>query len=422
MAKIIKDTNGRVIFTKEMKKTYKILGPQMLPIHFKFLQECFRHDGYDLEILTTNHPGIIEEGLKNVHNDTCYPALLVIGQMIDALKSNKYDLHKVALLITQTGGGCRASNYIHLLRKALIKAGLDYIPVISLSVGTMEKNPGFKLKLHTIKKLNAAIIYGDLLMWASNHKQAHEQIQGSSINLKNKWIDSLSNKFLTQKNIKPEELKKDLKQIVKDFDNIKETNINKVKVGIVGEIYVKFAPLGNNELEKFLIRENCQVVLPGLYDFLIFKIDNRIEDINLYGGSKIKRFGYNFMFKVLTKWQNALIKVLAESTSLPVFSNYDHLKQSIKPYVGIGNKMGEGWLLIAEMLELLHLDVANIVCTQPFGCLPNHIIGKGMIKAIRANHPEANIVPIDYDPGASKVNQENRIKLMLSNANSSLKK
>ncbi len=401
--------DGRLLFTKEMKKKYKILLPMMLPVHFTFFQRIFNSIGYDTELLTSTHPGIVNEGLQDVHNDTCYPALLVIGQMVDAIKSGKYDNDNVALMITQTGGGCRASNYIHLLRKALKKNKMEHIPVISLNISGMEKNSGFKITLSLLLNLIAAVLYGDALMLLANQTRPYEVNKGEADALVQKWEDKLD-----MHTLKVRHMKKYLKAIVEDFDKIEVVKTDKIKVGIVGEIYVKYSPLGNNNLEDFLASEDCEVVVPGLLDFLIFICDHKIDDYKVLGVDRTKAIIFKFLTNRFKSMQNVFIDVIAASKNFTAPTRFANIKKLIKGYVSSCNKMGEGWLLTAEMLELIESGVKNIVCTQPFGCLPNHVVGKGMIRKIRENHPEANIVAIDYDPGATKINQENRIKLMLS--------
>lgn len=411
---------NRVSFTKEMKKDYTILIPDMASIHFKLLKSVLQTAGYKVAILRNEGPSVVEEGLKYVHNDTCYPALLVIGQMIDALKSGKYDLDKTALLISQTGGGCRASNYLYLLRKSLKKAGLDHIPVISFNVAGLEKNSGFKLTLPLIRKLIVSIAYGDLLMLLDNQAKAYEVKKGDSRDLVNNWIAKLSSQFRKNKGFRNSELKLNFKMIAKSFSEIPIHLEEKTKVGIVGEIYVKYSKLANNHLEEFLQDEDCEVMVPGLMSFLIFTVDNRLEDINIYGGSKISYKISDLIKKVLTDLENVIIQTVKKYTNFHAPSPYEHLKSLAKDIIGYGCKMGEGWILTAEMIDLIKSGYENIVCAQPFGCLPNHIVGKGMIRKIRDIYENANIVPIDYDPGATKVNQENRIKLMLAVAKEKL--
>lgn len=419
MATLKYDKTGRLLFTKEMKKEYKILLPQMASIQFRLMKRVFDEYGYDTELLETDGPEIAQVGLKYVHNDTCYPALLVIGQFIHALQSGKYDVHKTALMITQTGGGCRASNYIHLLRKALKKAGLEFVPVISLNISGLESNPGFGLTLSMARKLIGALVYGDTLMLLSNQTKPYEVNKGESMALVDSWIENIVGQYKEGRGFKLEQQRQNLDDIAKSFSNIERNIIPKVKVGVVGEIYVKYAPLGNNNLEAFLNEQDCEVCVPGIMGFALFKLDNRLQDIELYGGSKIK---YNVLFKAykyLEKMENLIIECAVKHGFNPP-GKYSHLKSLVDGVIGLGNKMGEGWLLTSEMLELAESGYPNIVCTQPFGCLPNHICGKGMIRKIKEINPKANIVAIDYDPGATRVNQENRIKLMLSVAKENL--
>ena len=410
------DKTGRLLFTKEMKKEYTILMPQMLPIHFSMFVKCFELEGFKIEMLQTTHSSIVENGLKYVHNDTCYPALLVIGQLIDALKSGKYDMDKTAVVITQTGGGCRASNYIHLLRKALKKAGLEHIPVVSLNMSGLEKNPGFSLSLKLLLRMVFSILYGDLIMLLSNQCRPYEMNAGETDRKIEEWVERLVKGFTKRGSLNAKRVKENLDLIVKDFASIPRHNKKLVRVGVVGEIYVKFAPLGNNNLEEFLLHEGCEVVVPGLLDFVIFKIDNRLEDVGLYGGPWLKRVGFKLFENYIIKNQYKIINAVKTCDDFRAPEAFPHIKELVKGYLGYGNKMGEGWLLTGEMLELIGSGVGNIVCTQPFGCLPNHIAGKGMIRKIRENNPTSNIVTIDYDPGATRINQENRIKLMLAGA------
>ncbi|MFU0833746.1 MAG: putative nucleotide-binding protein, sugar kinase/HSP70/actin superfamily [Oscillospiraceae bacterium] len=422
MAKLKYNKHGRLLFTREMKKEYTILAPMMAPIHFRLIVNVMRNCGYNFELLDTTGPNIVQEGLKYVHNDTCYPALLVIGQFIDALHSGKYDLNKTALVITQTGGGCRASNYIHLLRKALKKAGLEQIPVISLNLSFLERNPGFHITLSMIRKFVAGLVYGDALMLLYNQTEAYEIHKGDSSQKVEKWIAELSDQFNRGRGLSLKELKENLHRIVHDFATVPIQKVPKVKVGIVGEIYVKYAALGNNNLEDFLREQDCEINVPGIMGFALFKVDNRLEDIHLYGGNPIKHFFVQKLMNYLLKMQDILIDaVKTEPRYLPP-TPYAHTKSLVKGIIGYGDKMGEGWLLTAEMMELIEQGYENIVCAQPFGCLPNHICGKGMIHKIKAVEPNSNIVPIDYDPSATRVNQENRIKLMLAVAKENLSK
>lgn len=402
-----------VEFTKEMKKTHKILVPMMLPIHFKFLQNILQKDGYQIEILRTEGQQIIDEGLKNVHNDTCYPALLVIGQMIDALKSGQYDTDHVALAITQTGGGCRASNYIHLLRKALVQAGFEHVPVISVNFSQLEKNSGFRLTPKILLRLLYAFLYGDMLMWIKNQCKPYEIEPGSTDALVETWIETITDQFDSLNFLK---LTKNYREILHDFAALPRENKAKIQVGIVGEIYMKYAPLGNNELEEFLIHEGCEPVVSGVLDFGLYCLENSKIDYEYYNRNK---HSHRFVGWASAYIQHLQQKAIHAINKQGVFRAPDTFQEVIECSEGIinrGTKMGEGWLLTSEMVALIKSGVNNIVCCQPFGCLPNHIVAKGMTRKIKTKYPSANIVAVDYDPSATKVNQENRLKLMLSNA------
>jgi predicted nucleotide-binding protein (sugar kinase/HSP70/actin superfamily) len=416
MATLTYDATGRLLFTKEMKKEYTLLMPQMLPVTFTMMKKVFELDGYKIDMLTTHHRGIVDTGLKYVHNDTCYPALLVIGQLIEAVNSGKYDTHKLGLLISQTGGGCRASNYIHLLRKALEKAGLSYIPVVSVNLSRLEKNPGFTIPLKTLRRLAMAMIYGDLIVWLKNQCLPYEVTKGQTDKLTTHWTDRIVTMFGNGHGLGKKEIRQYMALIAADYAKIERQGKPKPRVGIVGEIYVKFAPLGNNGLEEFLLSEGCEPVVPGLTDFMIFKINNRVVDVDLYKGSKLKKLLAGIFQRYIEELQQIMIDAVKTQPVFRPMGKFSDLQQLIKGYLGYGNKMGEGWLLTAEMLEIIHTGANNIVCTQPFGCLPNHVVGKGMIRRLKDDYPDSNIVAIDYDPGATKINQENRIKLMISNA------
>ncbi len=416
MAKLEYDETGRLLVTKEMKEEYTLLVPQMLPMHFALLVRVLQTMGYKAEMLNTTGKSILNYGQKYVHNDACFPAILVIGQLIDAVKSGKYDPHKVALVITQTGGGCRASNYIHMLRKALEKADLAFVPVISVNLSGLEKNPGFHLTLGFIRKAVFAVFYGDIIMNVANQVRPYECVPGDTDAAIEACLDFLLADFNTGKGMTHRSMLANFQRIIDRFKAIPVTGEQKVRVGVVGEIYVKYSPLGNNSLEKFLLSEGAEPVVPGLVDFVIFKIYNRDVDVDIYGGKWIKQKICRIFAGYIKKKQRAMIDVLKADGTFRAPGDFDDLHSYIKGYLGDGNKMGEGWLLTAEMLELIHTGVPNIVCTQPFGCLPNHIVGKGMIRKIKDDYPWSNVVAIDYDPGATKINQENRIKLMLANA------
>jgi len=414
----MRKNEGIVLFTKDMKKEYTILAPTMLPLHFKMLEGILNSYGYRVKILDTSGKHIIEKGLKYVHNDMCYPALIVIGQLIDALESGKYDPYRTALLITQTGGGCRASNYIHLLRKAVTRAGLGHIPVISLNFSGLEKHPGFRLTVPMICRMLYAVLYGDLLMTLKNQCRPYEINEGESEALAMRWAERLSSELGRNNRISYRKIKNNYRQIVKEFSEIPLSEEKKIKIGIVGEIYVKFSPLGNNNLEDFLISEGAEPVVPGLLDFCLYCVYNGIVDAKLYGIRRVKAFFSRILYRYLIKKQFDLIQSITENSSFRPMGYFEKTRTLPEGVIGLGTKMGEGWLLTTEMLELAEQGVDGIICTQPFGCLPNHIAGKGMIKPFQMRHPEVNIVAIDYDSGYSRINQENRIKLMLSEAKS----
>ncbi len=416
MAKLIYDETGRLLFTKEMKEEYTLLVPQMLPDHFAMLVRIMQNEGYQVEMLGNTGKSVVDAGQKYVHNDACFPAILVIGQLIDAVKSGLYDSHKVALVITQTGGGCRASNYIHMLRKALEKADLAHIPVISINLSGLEKNPGFQLSLNFLRKAVFAVMYGDLIMNVANQVRPYEVTPGATDAGAASCMDFLLEGMSRGEGLSYKSMVKNFDRIIAVLAAVPVAGPPKVRVGVVGEIYVKYAPLGNNNLNDFLLSEGAEPVVPGLTDFIIFKIYNRDVDVDLYGGKWAKQLLCRFLMGYMMKYQRAMIDAIKRSDRFRAPGDFDELHGYIKGYLGDGNKMGEGWLLTAEMLELIHTGVPNIVCTQPFGCLPNHIVGKGMIRKLKDDYPWSNVVAIDYDPGATRINQENRIKLMLANA------
>ena len=404
-----------VPFTEEMRKTHTILVPGMLPLHFSLMQAALASCGYKVEVLQDTGREVIETGLKYVNNDICYPALLVIGQLLHALESGKYNLEQTALMITQTGGGCRASNYIYLLHKALEKAGLSNIPVISLNVSGLEKQPGFHLNASMLRKFLAALIYGDALMYLSNKIRPYEVIQGTTDALAQKWLAKLSDAFASGKAQALSNMKKLTKALASEFAKVPIVNRPKTKVGIVGEIYIKYAALGNNNLEKFLQKQDCEYMLPGVLNFVMYCVDTYLTDYKLYGGSFLK-YGANKGAMWYLKHLESILHSALDTAPFSAPATYEETKAMVKGVIGYGNNMGEGWLLTAEMLELVHSGYTNIICAQPFGCLPNHIAGRGMINKIKEIAEEANILALDYDASASKVNQENRIKLMLATA------
>ena len=405
-----------------MAKEYTILIPMMCPIHFTLLKNVLINSKYRVELLENAGHSVVEEGLKYVHNDTCYPALLVIGQMIDALKSGKYDVHKTALIITQTGGGCRASNYIYLLRKALKKADLDFVPVISLNFSGLDSQPGFKITLNMLRKMLAALLYGDLLMDLSNQTKAYEVNDGEAMRLVDEWISKLSSLFKENKGYKAKDLEKYMVMITKDFAKIKLKRIPKVKVGIVGEIYIKYSSLGNNNLEDFLKSQDAEVRVPGIMGFILYSIYNTIEDEKLYDIKGLKTKLFKIAYRYMLNKEKMMNRIIKENSDFMVSEGFEALIEKAEKVIGLGTKMGEGWLLTGEIMELVDSGFKNVICTQPFGCLPNHIVGKGMVRKIKEYESDANIVAIDYDPSATSVNQENRIKLMLAIGKENLEK
>ena len=412
--KIASSAHHRVIFTEEMKKTYTILAPQMSPIHFDLLEPALRSGGYHVVVLPNDNRRSIDVGLQYVNNDACFPSLMVVGQIMDALLSGKYDLNRVAVMITQTGGGCRATNYIGFIRRALERAGMQQIPVISLSASGLEKNPGLKITPKLLISAMQALVYGDVFMRVLYRTRPYEKTPGSANALHDKWrkkcIESLEKGSW-------HEYKKNLRGIIREFDQLPlDESIRKPRVGIVGEILVKFLPSANNYLVELLEAEGAEAVVPDLLDFFMYSAYNNNFKARYLGKKKASaRFG-NLVIWALEQIRRTAKKELEKSKHFTPPVHISKLAHYAEPVVSTGNQTGEGWFLTGEMLELIHSGVKNIVCTQPFACLPNHIVGKGVIKELRKQHPEANIVAVDYDPGASEVNQLNRIKLMLSTA------
>ena len=399
------------VFTPEMKATHTILIPDMLPWHFDLLVHVMRREGYRVEVLHNEGRAVIDEGLKHVHNDTCYPALCVIGQYLNALKSGKYDPDHTAVLITQSGGGCRASNYIPLIRKALA-AEFPQVSVLSLNFSGLEKGNSLHLSLGSFVRLAYSIFYGDLIMTCFNQTKPYETEEGSSARARAACVEKMK-KALDDGNYK--KLKKYAKSILQAFSAVKVTNEQKIKVGIVGEIYVKYSPLGNSHLEDFLLSEGCEPVVPALMDFILYCVINNVNDEKLYGKGKKTAWIFALVYRWLYAKQKKLIALMKKTRFEPLH-DFEHLRRCADKVINQGVKMGEGWLIPAEMTALAETGTENIVCAQPFGCLPNHIAGKGAVRAVKQLHPDVNIVPVDYDPSATRVNQENRIKLMLATA------
>lgn len=411
----------RVLFTEEMKKDYTILCPQMSPIHFGLIQAVFRACGYKVDIMDNDGRTAVNTGLKYVNNDACYPSLMVVGQCIAALESGKYDPHKLAFIMSQTGGGCRATNYISFIRRALAKAGYGYIPVISLNLSKLESNPGFRIDLNMLHRGIYAALFGDIFMRCVYRMRPYEAVPGSVNAIHQKW-EQKCEEFVSAKHLSYRKYKKMCREMIREFDNIPTKDIKKPRVGVVGEILVKFMPAANNHLVELLEAEGAEAVVPDLLDFMLYCFYNPIYKVENFGfkkkSSRISKIG----IWAIQKLRSTAAKEFRNSKHFtPPASIYD-TAENAKSIVSIGNQTGEGWFLTGEMLELIHSGTPNIVCTQPFGCLPNHVVGKGVIKELRKQYPQSNIVAIDYDPGASEVNQLNRIKLMLSTAQKNLKK
>ncbi len=404
-------------FTPEMKATHTILVPNMLPYHFDIIKHIVGRRGYRMEVLKNDSRAVIDEGLKHVHNDTCYPALCVIGQYLDALKSGKYDVNHTAVMITQSGGGCRASNYIPLIRKAL-KAEFPQVPVMSLNFSGLEKGNGIEIDLSLLLQLAFGIFYGDTLMTLYNQCKPYEKIAGETDRVREECFAEIKKSFDGKAYKK---YKKIIRRLIERFRQIDRKDEEKVKVGIVGEIYVKYSPLGNSHLEEFLLSEGCEPVVPALMDFVLYCIVNNINDTKFYGRTKKMGFVYSLVYKYAYHIQKQIIKIFVKDGTFEPPHDFQHLRRCADKVINQGGKMGEGWLIPAEMAALAETGTDNIVCAQPFGCLPNHIAGKGAVRALKNLYRDENIVPIDYDPSATRVNQENRIKLMLATARENLK-
>ncbi len=409
--KVVDFTDNFPKFTPEMKVTHTILIPDMLPWHFDLLVHVMRLHGYKVEVLKNEGRAVIDEGLKHVHNDACYPALCVIGQYLDALKSGKYDPKHTAVMITQSGGGCRASNYIPLIRKAL-KAEFPEVPVLSLNFAGLEKGNGLELTLGFLLELAYAIFYGDLIMSCFNQTKPYENAAGDAAKAREKCVAYIRSTFSKKTYSR---YARNVKYILNAFGSVPVTLTPKVKVGIVGEIYVKYSPLGNSHLEDFLLSEGCEPVVPALMDFILYCVINNLNDAKFYGRRNITTPVFRIAYKWLLAKQRKLIRLMKATRFEPVH-DFEHLRRCADLVMNQGVKMGEGWLIPAEMAALAETGTENIVCAQPFGCLPNHIAGKGAVRTLKKLYEHENIVPVDYDPSATRVNQENRIKLMLATA------
>ncbi|MCL2565768.1 MAG: 2-hydroxyacyl-CoA dehydratase [Defluviitaleaceae bacterium] len=408
-----KKRSSRVIFTRSMSKKHTILCPQMAPIHFGLVEEAFAAAGYNIAMLPAIDKEAVDIGLKYVNNDTCYPAIIVVGQLLKALQSGDYDINNVSTIMSQTGGGCRASNYIGFIRRALRKAGMEHVPVISASAGGIEKNPGWNYSLSTITRAIKALIYGDLLSRVLYAIRPYEAEKGIAEAMYDKWYKIAK---LDVRSGNAGSFKKNCYEIVNDFDTLPILDVIKPKVGVVGEILVKYHPTANNDIVSVIENEGAEAVVPDLLDFFLYGFFNSNFKYEHLGGSKLKKLITNVAISSIEYCRKHMVAALNQSSRFYAPKPIAELADMAKPILSLGNQSGEGWFLTAEMIELLHTGTSNIICTQPFACLPNHVTGKGMIKELKRHYPLANIVAIDYDPGASEVNQLNRIKLMLAQA------
>lgn len=407
----------RTEYTKEMQKEkYTILCTEMSPFHFDFLEAAMQSCGYNVVVMKNENQNVLDMGTKYVNNDACYPAMIVTGQIMDAVLSGKYDTNRLAVFMTQTGGGCRASNYVGFIRKALKEAGFSNIPVISINANGMEKNSGFKYSVKMITKCMQGLVYGDILMKTLYRVRPYEIKKGSANELYEKWkskcIEDILRPITDMK-----KFDKNCKEIIAEFDSLPiNENIEKPKVAIVGEILVKFMPMANNHLADLLEEEEVEVIIPDLIGFLEYCVWNSVYKEKYLGGKKQASLVSQVGIYFLDKLRRNVFIALKNSKRFSTFSNLEQLKKSASEVLQLGNQCGEGWLLAGEIINFTKESVPNIVCTQPFGCLPNHIVGKGIFKKVKELYPESNLVAIDYDPSASEVNQINRIKLMIETA------
>jgi len=410
----------RLMFSKKMKKDYTILSPMMCPIHFRLLRPVFQRVGYKVELMENEGPDVIQKGLKYVHNDICYPCSLITGQMLATMESGKYDSDKVAMIITQSGGGCRDSNYINLMRKAFQRAGYPNVPFISANTWNMEYAPGIFLSPLTLLSAAAALVYGDALNLVSNQVRPYEVNKGTTDALLDEWIEKLAKDFSKAKGISVSAMKKTVSEICRTFSEIEIKKVPKVKVAIIGELYLKYSVPGNNHLEEFLTEQDCEYFIPTVLGFGAYKTNGALEDLRKYGGNPIKRLIMEIVMKYYFFIEDLLIGSIEKWPMFTAPERVNDLKKRADGIIDTVNSMGEGWYLAAEMLELAEHGYENIICVQPFGCLPCHVAVKGMLNKVRRINPKINSVDIEYDPGATKVNQENRIKLMLAVARENL--
>ena len=412
----------RVEFTRKMIKDYTILIPEMAPLHFRLIQPILARDGYKTALMGYEGPEVLQKGLKYVHNDICYPALLITGQMLTAMESGEYDPNKVAMMITQSGGGCRDTNYINLMRKAFEKAGYPNVPFISANIWFMEWNSGVRMRPSTLMMAIAGLVYGDFIMILANQVRPYEVNAGDTDRCVDKWINYLIEEYNHGRGYMPKAIEKNLQKIGEDFTKVEIKKVPKVKVAVVGELFLKYSVPGNNHLEEFLAGQDCEVYMPSMLGFGVYKTNGALEDIKRYGGRPIKKQIMKVVMHYFYKYEDILIRNIE---AFPQFTPPERVTTLMKRAEGVSNlanSMGEGWYLAAEMLEFADHGYENIVCAQPFGCLPCHVAVKGMINKVRRIDPRINAVDIEYDPGATRVNQENRIKLMLAVAKENLAK
>jgi predicted nucleotide-binding protein (sugar kinase/HSP70/actin superfamily) len=403
----------RIIFTKEMRKKHTILMLQLAPMQFCLIQEAFNASGYTLRVMPAIDPACIDVGLKYVNNDACYPALIIVGQVLKALFSGEYDINNTSILMIQTGGGCRATKYVGLIRKALKKANMSHVPVVSLNVLGLERNPGMVITPRLVNKFTQAIVYGDLFMRTLYRTRPYEAVPGSADALFSKWYEQCKNSL--HKN-SFSLFRKNCKAIVEEFDKLPLLETEKTRVGVVGEVFVKFHPTANNDIVSLLESEGAEAVVPDIMDFILYAAHNIDFKMRKLGGPLIGKIAADAVIALIGFYRSAGKKALDRSARFHAPVHIRKLAEMASPIVSMGNQTGEGWFLTAEMVELITSGVNNLVCLQPFACLPNHVMGKGVIKPLRTLYPLSNVVAVDYDPGASEVNQLNRIKLMLSAA------
>ena len=403
-----------VDFTKQMKKEYTILSPDIFSMHMELIAAVFRMYGYHMVVAKYEGREVIDTGLKYLHNDMCYPAICSLGQQLYGLTCGDFDPHKTALIQFQTGGGCRASNYIFLLRRALKNMGLGDVPVISLSFSGLEKYSGFKLTPGMIAIGLRSVIYGDMLMLLKNQCRPYEAHPGDTQRVVDRWLAELVGQFRRKRGLTAGAIRRNLAAMARDFHNIPRVPRTCTKVGIVGEIYVKYSSFGNNGLEEFLLSQGCEFMVPGVLGFFQYCFSDAETDAVYYGNSAMTRLIGRQAERLCSGWEHWLEEALEPYPEFVSPISFTRTKALADRVIDRGVKMGEGWLLPGEAAALIEMGYPTIICAQPFGCLPNHIVGKGTIRRLRELYPDANIFPVDYDAGASKVNQENRIKLMLA--------